>query len=206
MGSKARSKKRTTTAFIAGSAPLQWRIMKLSATGVARSQQGLHRTLLSEFYHQPVYRRKQLVPEPETGRPKVGGQISAILDLAVLQHLHFLERHQSATHHFFERRQESINLFLLIHDFDDYRQVIREPQDLRGVQLALPAEAHRSTKHGAPGKLHFARFQHDGLIERTSAEFVVLAGEYPQQDSFFRHFHFQLPLKRLIRVANTWPI
>ena len=73
------------------------------------------------------------------------------------------------------------DLLLNVHDLDDERQVLRQSQDLGGVQMARMAEAHRSAQHGGAGKTHLAGLQHDGLVERPVAGLVVLADEDAQQ-------------------------
>jgi hypothetical protein len=40
-------------------------------------------------------------------------------------------------------------------------------------------------------------------MERTTAEFIALADENAQQHRIFRYFHFQVPRKRLMRVASA---
>src|SRR6266545_2062389 len=53
-----------------------------------------------------------------------------------------LHRHHPAAHHSVEHREELLNLLLAVHDFDDERQIHREPENLCGVQTAGLAEAH----------------------------------------------------------------
>ena len=58
---------------------------------------------------------------------------------------------------------------------DQQRQIVRKPQDLRGVQPARLAEAHRSAQHGGAGEVTLTGLDHDGFIERLAVEMVVLA-------------------------------
>ena len=61
------------------------------------------------------------------------------------------------------------------------RQILRQAQDLGGVQMARMAEAHRPAQHGGAGKAHLARLQHDRLVEGLMPGLVVLADEDAQQ-------------------------
>ena len=68
---------------------------------------------------------------------------SRVSPSAVMQHPDFFHGHESAAHHPVQRRQEGVDLFLAVHDFDDERQIHREPQDFRRVQAAGLAKAQR---------------------------------------------------------------
>src|SRR5579871_4375690 len=124
---------------------------------------------------------------------------------AVAQDLHLLQRDQTARHHGVESGQELVDLVLAVDDLDHQRQVFGQPQDLRRVQPARFAEAHRPAQHGGAGEVQFARFQYDRFIERLRAGLVVLADEDTEQQGLLWDLHGQLPFRRLRRFAVTWP-
>src|SRR3954453_10221748 len=97
--------------------------------------------------------------------------------LAVLEHLHLLQRHEAPRHHPVEHRQEGVHLILAVDDLDDERQVLREAEDLRGMHPAGMPETHAATQHGRPGEMHLARLHHDALVERPAIAAVILADE-----------------------------
>src|SRR5215210_54862 len=97
------------------------------------------------------------------------------------KHLHILKRHQTFRRHLVEVRQEDVKLFFSIHDLDHERQIAGEPQDLRGVQMALCSEAHGAAQHRRARQSEFACLQHDGLVERLVMPAVALAEENTEQ-------------------------
>src|SRR3989442_4709029 len=107
----------------------------------------------------------------------------------VIDRLDLLHRQQSAAHHFVEHRQEPLNLFFAIDNFDDQRQVHREPENFRGVQPTRLAEAHWPAQHGRASQVHFARFEHDGFVARLVMPAVALADESAQQDRVVGNLH-----------------
>src|SRR3989442_201661 len=93
----------------------------------------------------------------------------------VIDHLDLLHRQQSAAQHLLEHRQELLNLYFAIDNFDDQRKVHREPQNFRGVQPTRLAEAHSPAQHSRASEVQFARFEHDSIVERlvsTAVDFT----------------------------------
>lgn len=64
--------------------------------------------------------------------------------IPIADHLHFLDRNQSATHHFIKCGQECVDLFIGVDDFDDYWKVHGQPKDLRSVQVTSFSEGART--------------------------------------------------------------
>src|SRR5438309_1695687 len=100
----------------------------------------------------------------------------------VIHHLDLFDRQQAAAHHWIEHRQELLDFFLAVHDFDDERQIHRKPENLGGVQPARFAEAHRTAQHGRAREMHCARLEHDGFIEWLVVPAVAFADENAQQN------------------------
>src|SRR5579883_844302 len=107
----------------------------------------------------------------------------------VVEHLDLLDRDQSTRHHGVEERQECIDLLLGIDDLDHDRQILRQAQDLGGVNAARMAEADSPAQNRRPAQLHLPGLQHDRLVERQAFELVVLAEKYPQQNGVTRDLH-----------------
>ena len=51
--------------------------------------------------------------------------------------------------------------------------------------------------------MHFARFQHDGLVQGQIAGFVVFAEEDTKQDGIALNLHHQIHLMELTLDAST---
>ena len=79
---------------------------------------------------------------------------------------------------------ERLDLFRRIDNLDDDRQILRQLQQLGGVDPAVRAEAHEAFDHGRAGEPALARFEHDGLVERLAVPAVGLADEDAQQLAF----------------------
>ena len=101
--------------------------------------------------------------------------------LAIADHLDLLGGDQRAAHDGLDGGDEFFDLLLPVHDLDDERQILRQAQDLGGVQMARMAEAHRPAQHGGAGEAHLAGLQHDRLVEGPMSGLVVLANEDAQQ-------------------------
>jgi len=114
----------------------------------------------------------------------------------IMQHLHFFQSNEAAADHFVQRRQKGVDLFLAIHDFNDERQIRREPQNFRGVQAAGLAKAHRPAQHCRAGEMLFAGGQHDGFVKRLVFPAVAFADENPQQDGVSWNLHNQFLVNR----------
>src|SRR5262245_61308712 len=108
-----------------------------------------------------------------SGRGDAGG--------TVLQHLHLLDRHKPARHHFVKHRQEGVDPVLTVDDLDHHRQVLRQTQELGSVEAARMTEADRAAQHGRAREVQLACLQHDRFIEREVAEPVVLTKKDSQQ-------------------------
>jgi hypothetical protein len=94
--------------------------------------------------------------------------------------------------HAVQHRQELVDVLLSAHDFNDQRQVHREPEDFRRVQTAGFAEAHRPAQRRRAGQVQFVRFEHDGLVKRMVMPSVALADKNAQQDGFVRDLHIRV--------------
>src|SRR5882724_772481 len=125
--------------------------------------------------------------------------------LAVLQHLHLLQRDQAAAHHAVEDRQELVDLLLALDDLDDDRQVFRQSQDLRRVQPARVAIAHWAAQDCRSRQVHLARLQHDGFVERLVLVAIIFAEEDAQQYGLVRQLHVQIPLSWFSVAAAMCP-
>ena len=97
---------------------------------------------------------------------------------------------------------DELDLFLGVDDLDDDGQVLRQADDLGGVEHARVSEAERSAQHGGPGEMHLARFQHDRLVERLVVGLVVLADKDAQQHGVTGKLHRQIHFKELIEAAQ----
>lgn len=58
---------------------------------------------------------------------------------------------QSFPNHFIEFRQEAVNFFFGIHDFDDDRQILRQPEDFGGVNPAIGSKTGKPFNDSASG-------------------------------------------------------
>ena len=85
------------------------------------------------------------------------------------------------------------NLFLRVDDLDDDRQILREPQELGGMNTARMAESDMATQDGCTAEVHLPRLQDDGLMKRNAINLVIFAKEYPEQDGLPSEFSFFLP-------------
>src|ERR1700761_4451612 len=68
------------------------------------------------------------------------------------------------------------------------------------------AEAGMAAQHRGAAEMHFAGLQHDGLVQRQLAGFVVFAEEDAKQDSVARNLHRHVHFKVPSPDARTWPI
>ncbi len=101
------------------------------------------------------------VSRPAEGNPQPGrGSGRVIRRRAVLQHLDFFERNQSAAHHRVDGLHKPLDFFLRVDDLDHERQIFGEAQDLRRVQAAGVPESHRAAQHGRAAEMHLAGLQH----------------------------------------------
>src|SRR5579863_4239867 len=122
---------------------------------------------------------------------------------AVAQHLHLLEGDETARHHLLEHRHERLDVVLAVDDLDHDRQILRQAQDLGGMQAARLAVAERPTQHGRAGEMQLARLQYDRLVERLAAVLVALAAEDPQQHRILGDLHHPPPEPSNARAPST---
>ncbi len=99
---------------------------------------------------------------------------------AVLQHDDVFHGDHSLDHHFFQRRQQPLNVVFVVDDFDDHRQIVRHLQQLGLVDHAVGAEALATAQHGRPGELQGRGLLDDRRIEGTTFVAVGFADEDPQ--------------------------
>ena len=109
---------------------------------------------------------------PRINASRIGGRASqagwCLTSVAVLQHLDLFQGHESAGHHRIENRQEVFDFRFGVDDFDDQRQILRQPQDLGRMQPAGMSKSHRSAQHRRPGEMDIARLEHDRFIKRPA--------------------------------------
>src|SRR6185437_3645911 len=122
-------------------------------------------------------------------RPASASPASALGSFAVVDDAYLLDGDEAARHHAVECRQKRFNSRFGIDDFDDHWQIVRELEDLGGMQDARLAEADRAADHGGAGKACFARLEHERFIERQVAVPVLFADEDAQQCRVFWNLH-----------------
>jgi hypothetical protein len=69
------------------------------------------------------------------------------------------------------------------------REVFRKPQDLGGVKPAGCTKTHWAAQNGSSGKVQLTCLEHDGFVQRRSAEFIIFANENPEQQRLFWDLH-----------------
>src|SRR5262249_35241714 len=114
----------------------------------------------------------------------ISHQPSGMSPWSIQEHFSALERDQPIADHLLEVGHEGLNLVRRVHDLDDDWQILRELQQLCGVDAAVRAEAHESLHDGGAGQPALARFEHDRFIERLAVPAIRLAAEVPQQLAF----------------------
>src|SRR5215472_16620595 len=108
---------------------------------------------------------------------------------AVMHHFHFFSCDQSAADHSVEKRQEGIYFFFAVDDFDYEGEVHGQAQKFGSVQPAGFAEAHGATQDGGAGEVQFARFEHDGFVERLVLPLVAFTDENAEEDGVLGDLH-----------------
>ena len=116
-----------------------------------------------------------------TGLQRRSAGPALVVPRAVLHNLHPFHGHQGAAQHALDQGQEGLDLVARVDDLDDDRQVLRQAQDLGGVQVAGMSEAGDAAQHGSAGQPRLARLENDRLVERHMAVAVVLAAEDAQE-------------------------
>ena len=86
-----------------------------------------------------------------------------------------------------EHGKEVGDLFLAVHDLDDYGKVLAQSQKLGAVNLAVGAEAEQPSQDGRAGQAPTARFLNDGLERGPVAVFIAFADEDAKELGFRRH-------------------
>ena len=90
-------------------------------------------------------------------------------------------------------------------DLDDDRQILRQPQDLGGVNAAGMTEADVSAQDGRAAEMHFAGFEDDRLVQRQMLKPVVFTEEDSEQHGIAWNLHAQAPFIMLRDAASTKP-
>jgi hypothetical protein len=113
----------------------------------------------------------------------------------IFNYLDTFQRYHPAAHHSFQRRQESVDLLFAIDDFNDDRQIHREPQNLCGVHSTRYPETHRAAQNGRAAEMRFARFQYNRFVKRFVIPAIAFADENPQQHRITWNFHSRKMLR-----------
>ena len=85
---------------------------------------------------------------------------------------HVGHRDQPFVHHFFNHRQQPLNVFLGVDDLDHDRKVVRE--DVRPVNLRCVAVAFEAAEDRGAGDLQFLAFLDDRLVQRFAVVAIPL--------------------------------
>src|SRR5712664_3814491 len=105
------------------------------------------------------------------------------------QHFRALERDQPVADHLLEVGHERFDLVRRVDDLDHDRQILRELQQLGGVNAAVSTEAHEAFDDRRAGEAALARLDHDRFVERLPVPAVRFADEDPQQLAFGWNSH-----------------
>src|SRR5262245_29395029 len=73
------------------------------------------------------------------------------------------------------------------------------------MNMAGMAESDMATQDRCAAKAHFARFEHDRLMQWQMLELVIFAKEDAEQSGFTRNRHGQIHFMELRLPANTCP-
>ena len=76
-----------------------------------------------------------------------------------------------------------------IDNLHDDRQILRQPQNLGGVDAAGMPEAGLAAQHGRAAKMQFARLQYDGFVQGQTAGLVVFAEVDAEQYGVVGNLH-----------------
>src|SRR5213075_378739 len=74
---------------------------------------------------------------------------------AIVDRADFLHRHQAARDHFVGHREEVLDFFVAVDDFDDHGQIHGKPKNFRSMHPARFTETDRATKSSGAGQVHF---------------------------------------------------
>jgi prophage tail gpP-like protein len=103
-----------------------------------------------------------------------------------MDYSHVLDRGESPTQVFVEKREEARNALIRIRDLDYDRLIGRESQDLGRVQATAGSETHQASSYGRASQSEIAGFQDDRFIERFRAKMVILADQDTESLGIFR--------------------
>jgi hypothetical protein len=120
----------------------------------------------------------------------------------ILKNLNLLGGHETARHHAIKYGQERVDLFLCVDDLDHNWQILREAQDLRGMNVARMAEPDMSPQDRSTAKSHLARLQYNRLVERQVIEFVIFAEENTEQHGIAGNLHVHIHFIVLMLFAR----
>jgi hypothetical protein len=110
-----------------------------------------------------------------------------------LKNFRSLHGDETARHHAIEYRQESVDLFLRVDDFNHDRQILREAQDLRCMNAARMAESDMTAQDGCATEVHLPRLQDNRLVKRKALKSVVFSEKDAEQDGLPRNLHDPSP-------------
>jgi hypothetical protein len=92
------------------------------------------------------------------------GAWRSMVPIAVAEHLDLFERDQAAAHQRLDRLEKAPDSRFRFDDLDHHGEVLREAEDLGGVQPARATEPHRAAQHRGPSQVHLAGLYHDRLV------------------------------------------
>ena len=115
---------------------------------------------------------------------------------------HPLERHHPVGDHLVELGHDRLDSLRPVCDLDHDREVLREPQDARGVQVRVRAEPLDPPQDRRAGHPFLSEHLDDRLVERLPAVLVGLADEDSQQLALALELHSVLPIARPANAAS----
>lgn len=123
---------------------------------------------------------------------------------SVRQHLDAFERDQPVGDHRVELREDRAQAVLLVDDLDEHRQVGRERQDPRRMQMLLRPEALDTPDNRRAGDAALAEELDDRVIERPAVPLVRLADVDPGEQARALDLHpTALPNARPTTTATS---
>ena len=90
-------------------------------------------------------------------------------------------------------------------DLDHDRQVLREAQNLRRMDVARMSESDMPTQHGRSSDVHFSRFQYNRLMKRQMIKSIILAKKDSEQDGIAWNLHGHTHFIVLRLAASRYP-
>src|SRR6185503_15236659 len=115
----------------------------------------------------------------------------------IRDHVHLLQRNQTAANHIVLNREDLVDLLLRLDAFDDHRQVHGKVDEARRMNPTPGAETHHAPGDGSAGKLPLAEELNDRPMERLVLELVALSDMVAHKDSFALQAMHISPILRL---------